>query len=52
MSKYKYIYIFNLLNEICIIFKYEYIENERKFNYLILTNFIILKILYYLYLIL
>ena len=48
----KYINIFNFLNEICIIFKYEYIENEIKFNYLILTNFIILKILYYFYLIL
>ena len=26
-----------------IIFKCEYIENERKFNYLILTNFINFK---------
>ena len=35
MHKYKNINILNLLNDICIIFKYEYIENERKFNYFI-----------------
>ena len=33
----------SLLNEICIIFKCKYIENEIKFNYLISTNFIILE---------
>ena len=35
-----------------MIFKCEYIENERKFNYLILNNFIIIKNIYYFYLIL
>ena len=32
-----------LINKICIIFKCEYIQNDIKVNYSILTNFIILE---------
>ena len=50
---YKCINILNFIKSNFYNFKCEYIENERKFNYLILNNFNFFKnILYYFYLIL